>query len=151
MLVLRLAVIEFLRSFSRRAPGGRDFLWLTLLMMCVQLLALTIISAREGVLERSVDAFLGHRPGYGIPVWTLPNFLGREDPLLISGDLVTEVAAAGYEAAPFRSLFGQELVRLPGRDTWLADGSALLPEFAGMAVDFDGPLYPSALVSAPAT
>ena len=142
MLVLRLAFLEFFRSCSRRAPGGRDFLWMSLLMMFVQLLALTIFSAREGVLERSVDAFLGNRPGYGIPVWTLPNFLGRSDPLMITNELVDEVTDAGFHGAPFRRLYGGELVRLPGRNLWRAAHAGSQPDFSGMAVDFDGPLYP---------
>jgi hypothetical protein len=149
MLALKLSVLEFFRSCSRRAPGGRDFFWMTLLMFFVQLLALIILSAREGVLERSVDAFLGNRPGYGIPVWTLPNFLGNSQPVMITNELVDEVRDAGYYGAPFRRIYSNELIRLPGDNIWTAPGGPSGQDFSGMAADFSGPLYPALVTSAP--
>ena len=142
MLIPRLALTEFARSCSRRAAGGRDFLWMLLLMVFVQLLALVILSAREGVLERSVDAFLGNRPGYGIPIWTVPNILGTAQPVMITHDLVAEVTEAGFHGAPFRRVGGGDMIRMPAREVWRTPhGSG---GFAGMAVSFDGPLHPGA-------
>ena len=140
MLIVRLALVEFIRSCSRRAAGGRDFFWMLLLMVFLQLLALIILSAREGVLERSVDAFLGNRPGYGVPIWTVPNLLGSAQPVMITHDLVDEVTQAGYTGAPFRRISGGDLLRLPARELWTAPTDP----FAGMAVDFSGPLHPQA-------
>lgn len=142
MLTLKLSVLEFIRSCSRRAPGGRDFFWMTLLMFFVQLLAIIILSAREGVLERSVDAFLGNRPGYGIPVWTLPNFLGNSQPVMITNELVEEVRDAGFYGAPFRRLSNGELLRPSARDVWTVPQGANGGQFGGMAASFDGPFYP---------
>jgi hypothetical protein len=142
IVFLKLAFIEYFRSISVRAPGGRDFLWTTLLMFFVQLLALVIMSAREGVLERSVDAFLGNKPGFGIPIWTLPNFLGENQPILITTDLIGEVQNGGYLAAPFRRLSNDQMIRLPEKTIWAENTKIDEIKFAGMAVDFSGPMVP---------
>lgn len=143
MLALKLSLVEFLRSCSRRAPGGRDFFWMTLLMFFVQLLALLILSAREGVLDRSVDAFLGNRPGYGIPVWTLPNNFGENEPVMITNELVGEVRDSGYYGAPFRRVENLQLIRMPDNNVWTASRGAGGGLLSGMAADFSGPLYPT--------
>ncbi len=142
MTALKLAFLEFMRAGTRRAPGGRDFLWLTLLVFFLQLMAMLILSAREGVLERSVDAFLGNRDGYGIPVWTVPNMLGETQPVMVSGDMVGEIRAAGFYAAPFRRIYNAQLIRMPARDVWKTARRGQLSELSGMAVDFAGPVFP---------
>lgn len=135
----KLAFLEFKRAFGRRAAGGRDLFWLTLLMFFVQFLALLILAARGGILERSIDAFLGNTPDYGIPVWVLPNYLGTQQPVMITSDLLSEVSADGFHAAPFRRLENGRMLRLPADGIWRG-------EFAGMAVELDGPLAARAAV-----
>ncbi len=139
---LKLAFLEYFRSISIRAPGGRDFLWTTLLMFFVQLLALVILTAREGVLERSVDAFLGNKPGFGIPIWTLPNFLGENQPVLITSNLIKDVESGGYLAAPFRRLDNDQMLRLPEKYIWAENTKVDEIKFSGMATDFRGPMVP---------
>lgn len=142
-IIARLSLLEYFRAFTRRAPGGRDFLWMTMLMFFVQLLALVILTAREGVLERSVDAFLGNKPGYGIPVWTLPNILGEQQPVQITTKLLEEMDAAGVPVAPFRRLYNDQMIRMPGRKIW-ADGSQIDEiKFSGMAASLSGPMRPA--------
>ena len=137
----KLAWLEYFRSLSPRGAGGRDFLWMTLLMFFVQLLALVIFAAREGVLERSVDAFLGNKEGYGIPVWSIPNFLGENEPVMISNELLDEIEDGSYPAAPFRQISNGQMIRMPDRNIWARNTQIDELKFAGMAVDFDGPLY----------
>lgn len=139
---LKLAFLEYFRSVSIRAPGGRDFLWTTLLMFFVQLLALVILTAREGVLERSVDAFLGNKPGFGIPIWTLPNFLGENQPVLITSKLIKDIESGGYLAAPFRRLNNDQMLRLPEKYIWAENTKVDEIKFSGMAADFRGPMVP---------
>jgi hypothetical protein len=139
---LKLAFLEYFRSTSVRAPGGRDFLWMTMLMFFIQLLALVILTAREGVLERSVDAFLGNKPGFGIPIWTLPNFLGENQPILITTDLIDTMQNGGYRAAPFRRLNNDQMIRLPDKNIWAENTRVDEIKFSGMATDFRGPMVP---------
>lgn len=141
-VTLKLATLEYFRSMTKRGPGGRDFLWMTLLMFFVQLLALVILTAREGVLERSVDAFLGNKPGYGIPIWSLPNFLGENQPVQITTELIDEVEAGGFLAAPYRALSNDRLIRMTDREIWAKNTNVDELKFSGLAVDFNGPLYP---------
>jgi hypothetical protein len=142
MIALKLALLEFMRAGTRRAPGGRDFLWLSLLAFFLQLLAMLILSAREGVLERSVDAFLGNRDGYGIPVWTVPNMLGTAQPVMVSDALIDEMRGAGFYAAPFRRLNNGQMIRMPGREVWRTERRGQQSDFSGMAADFGGPIFP---------
>ena len=142
MIALKLALLEFMRAGTRRAPGGRDFLWLSLLAFFLQLLAMLILSAREGVLERSVDAFLGNRDGYGIPVWTVPNMLGTAQPVMMSDGLIDEVRGAGFYAAPFSRLYNGQMIRMPGREVWRTERRGQLSDFSGMAANFSGPIFP---------
>lgn len=146
MIALKLATLEYVRAGTRRAPGGRDFLWLTLLVFFLQLMAMLILSAREGVLERSVDAFLGKRDGYGIPVWTVPNIFGSVTPVMVSNNMVDEISNAGFYAAPFRRLHNAQLIRLPAQDVWRVSRPGQTANFSGMAADFDGPIYPQKIL-----
>jgi len=135
---------EFVRAFSRRSPGGRDFFWLATLLCLLQILALVLLSARQGVLERSVDAFLGNQPGYGIPVWTRPNTVGFGGATLISEALVEKIEADGIEAEPFRRIFGRDHFAMPGAGVWRSlAGESEEDTFVGIAADFDGPLFPA--------
>jgi hypothetical protein len=139
-----LAWKEFSRAFWRRAPGGRDFFWLAALLCLLQVLALTMYSAREGVLERSVDAFLGYEPEYGIPVWTRPNAVGYGGISMISDELIESIEADGYPAEPFRRIFGRTLVRPPSPDSWSVGSSGDMQDtFVGIVADLDGPIAPS--------
>lgn len=148
--VLSLGLKEFWRAFGKRAPGGRDFLWLTSLLCLLQLLALIMVSAREGVLERSVDAFLGYAPGFGIPVWTRTNSAGYGGVQLISEDLLAEIEEAGVGTEAFYRFFGPEIVQMPGNGVWrTVDGIEERDSFTGIAADFDGAFFPE-IRSAPA-
>ncbi|TRD17749.1 FtsX-like permease family protein [Palleronia caenipelagi] len=134
---------EFIRAFSRRSPGGRDFFWLATLLCLLQILMLVLLSARQGVLERSVDAFLGNQPGYGIPVWTRPNTVGFGGATLISEALVEKIEADGIAAEPFRRIFGRDHFAMPGAGVWRSlAGESDEDTFVGIAADFDGPLFP---------
>lgn len=152
MTIPILAWKEFARAFTRRAPGGRDFVWVAALLCLLQGLALIIYSAREGVLERSVDAFLGYQPGYGIPVWTRPNAVGFGGVTLISEGLVARIEGDGYEAEPFRRLFGPEVIAMPSPLVWPSrSGMGEEDTFVGLVADFDGPLYPAITLPQPAS
>ena len=145
--VWTLAWTEYCRAFTKRAPGGRDLLWLTMLLAGVQLLALVLITAREGVLERSVDAFLGSEPGYGVPVWVLPNALRTRPTRAIDQGILDELDAAGFPVAPYRRYRAGSMITLPGEDLWAKGidedfGQSSAPRFAGLAAKTGGPLWP---------
>ncbi|GMG81854.1 hypothetical protein LNKW23_10670 [Paralimibaculum aggregatum] len=142
-----LALTEYARAFRRRfAPGGRDFLWFTLLLAGLQLHGLVILAAREGILEQSVNAFLGYEEGYGVPVWVLPNSLRSNYAGTIDRDMVERVTAAGFAMEPYRRFRAEARLRLPGPGIWKG-GTAMaagnLPAFAGLAVDPAGPIWPT--------
>ncbi len=143
---LRLAWIEFARAFRLRfAPGGRDLMWFTLLLAGLQLHGLVILAAREGILEQSVNAFLGYEEGHGVPVWVLPNSLRGTYAGNIDADLVASVREAGFGMEPYRRFRTAAKLRLPSSGIWRG-GRAMdtrgLPRFAGLAVDTGGPLWP---------
>lgn len=150
-----LALTEFLRAFRLpSAPGGRDLFWLTLLLVGLQLHALVVLSARDGVLNNSVDAFIGYEPGYGVPVRVLPNALRGTYAGAIDQPLIEAVAADGFAVAPYRRYRNRAMLRPPGDGVWRARAglaSDVPPSFAGLAADPDGPLWPAAKVPPPAS
>lgn len=154
MGILRLAWTEFARAFRPRfAPGGRDLMWFTLLLAGLQLHGLVILAAREGILEQSVNAFLGYEEGYGVPVWVLPNSLRSSFAGAIDKDLIETVNEGGFGMEPYRRYRASGKLRLPAAGIWKG-GQAMaarsLPRFAGLAVDPSGPLWPDAAPAATA-
>lgn len=144
--VPKLAWIEFFRSFGLRAPGGRDFMWLTTLLLGLQLLSLLLLSSREGVLERSMDAFLGFEPGYGVPIWVAPNALRTRNAGQIDQALIDHLTEQGFPVAPFRRFAAATKLQLPGAGVWRADTrrrSRDETRFEGLAAETGGPLWPS--------
>lgn len=166
--VLFLAFVEYFLPFRkpRQAPGGRDFLWLTLLLALVQALGLLLTSTEEGVLDQSVDIFLGDVEGYGIPVWVIPNYLAdRANPRLIDHALIEAFEAEGYQASPYREMPNTGVLDLPGPEVWRGGRTLSIEElenqtaadsptvhkgdgdeealFFGWAVDPAGPNWPS--------
>lgn len=156
-IVFRLAVVEFFRSvLPGKAPGGRDFLWLTLLLAGLQLLAMLILTAREGVLDRSVDVLLGSQPDLGVPVWILPRALGRSQPAgLIDIDLVDEINSipridgeqgSRFPIVPYRRYRVNNMILPTNEASWTGalrtrnavDG----PTFSGVALDQSSALWP---------
>ncbi len=148
MGILKLAWTEFARAFRPRfAPGGRDLMWFTLLLVGLQLHGLVILAAREGILEQSVNAFLGYEEGHGVPVWVLPNSLRSTYAGAIDRDVVERVRAGGFGMEPYRRYRSDAKLRLPSPAAWKG-GRAMdargLPRFAGLAARADGPLWPAA-------
>ena len=90
-LMLRLAWIEFSLPFCRlrsEAPGGRDFMWLTFLLVLVLTLGLLLQATRVGMLERFVDVFLGTVKNHGVPIWVIPNPFSKGSIKFISNDVI---------------------------------------------------------------
>ncbi len=154
LVILELALTEYFLPFRRMrsAPGGRDFVWLTAMLALVLSLALLLLATQRGVLDRSVDIFLGKEQGYGIPVWVTPNYL-REGgaPEFISSAMLAQLRRDGYKTAPYRNVSeDMNLIWLPGQDTWKRPGTAEAAGghdargFDGWAVDPSGPLWPAA-------
>lgn len=72
--ITRLSLVELTLPWVRlRPPGGRDWLWLTLLLLLVLSFGHIITASREGVLNRMIDAMLGYQPGSGVPVLVVSN------------------------------------------------------------------------------
>ena len=139
-----LAWREYRRAFTRRAPGGYDWMFLTALLILLQLLIIIMLSARSGVLERSVDAFLGVRPGYGIPIWVRQNPLSSQFEA-VSADLLDEIVSEplAFKVAPFRNNESDPFVSLPSSDVW----TRKLGVFSGLAAERDGPLFPDTVIA----
>lgn len=151
-VVLRLAFIEYLLPFRRwrYVPGGRDFLWLTAMLALVESLALLLASTQQGVLDRSVDIFLGKEPGYGIPVWVIPNYLRTAgEPEFIDNRMIGKLEAAGFVAVPYRDVSSRGAFQLPTSEAWRGSGTRNPAagvddvQFSGWAVDPSGPLWPA--------
>ncbi|SEQ35721.1 hypothetical protein SAMN05428995_10410 [Loktanella sp. DSM 29012] len=140
MLILRMAWNELFRSFLPRPPGGRDFAYLLALIALLQLLGIVIFSAKLGVLERSVDAFLGKVPGYGVPVWVRQNYLAENDAGAMTQDMVDDLEARGFPVQTFRRTFDGDLIRLPAQDVWTEPRLNAEPAFEGIFADTDSVL-----------
>ncbi len=143
--ILRLAWIEFslpFRHLRSGVPGGRDFLWLTLLLTLVLTLGLLLQATRIGLLERFVDVFLGSVEGHGVPVWVIPNPVSRGSIKFISNNVIDEVQNEGLKIFPYREVdAGFDKVELPGAGVWRTQ-SELEPKFSGWAVYINDPLWP---------
>ena len=149
MPVFRLAWTEFslpFRHLRSGVPGGRDFLWLTSLLMLVLTLGLLLQATRVGLLERFVDVFLGTVEEHGVPIWVIPNPVSRGSIKFISNDVIKEVENEGLRIFPYREVdAGFSHVELPSQSIWKTQ-SDLAPKFSGWAVYLNDPLWPETKV-----
>ena len=72
--IFRHAWCEFWRCFKglrngSSAPGGRDFLWLTLAATLLLGVGLMLAVIYQGLIDKFADSLLGHIEGHGVPVW----------------------------------------------------------------------------------
>lgn len=144
MPIFRLAWTEFslpFRHLRSGVPGGRDFLWLTSLLMLLLTLGLLLQSTRVGLLERFVDVFLGTVEEHGVPIWVIPNPVSKGSIKFISNDVIKEVENGGFRIFPYREIdAGFSHVELPSRSIWKKK-SDLAPDFSGWAVYSNDPLW----------
>jgi hypothetical protein len=149
MPVFRLAWTEFslpFRHLRSGVPGGRDFLWLTSLLMLVLTLGLLLQATRVGLLERFVDVFLGTVEEHGVPVWVIPNPISKGSIKFISNDVIKDVENEGLRIFPYREIdSGFSPVELPSRSIWKTK-SEFAPKFSGWAVYLNDPLWPESKV-----
>lgn len=149
MPMLRLAWTEFslpFRHLRSGVPGGRDFLWLTLLLMLVLTLGLLLQATRIGLLERFVDVFLGSVEHHGVPIWVIPNPVSRGSIKFISNEVIKDVESEGFKIFPYREVdAGFDTVELPALSIWRTQ-SDLEPKFSGWAVYMNDPLWPKTTV-----
>jgi len=145
MPLIRLAWTEFslpFRHFRSSAPGGRDFLWLTLLLTLVLTLGLLLQATRQGLLERFVDVFLGTVENHGVPVWVIPNPISEGSIKFISNEVISKFEKENIKISPYREVdAGLDAIELPNSSIW-RKRSKLDPEFSGWAVYLDDPLWP---------
>ncbi|MCP4701485.1 MAG: ABC transporter permease [Gammaproteobacteria bacterium] len=140
-----LASKEFWLPFRhwRHCPGGRDFFWLTALLVLVFIFALLLWGSKEGLTNRFVDVLIGNVPGHGIPVLVKhnPYNLRRLDRI---GEGTAEQVAQlkedkipGLSFHPYAEVAG---LRMPGEGLW-HEKEQDIPAFAGLAVYEDDPLW----------
>jgi hypothetical protein len=145
MPIVRLAWIEFIRPFVRirsGTPGGRDFVWLSLMLVLVMTLGLLLQATKEGLLERFVDVLLGSNKKHGVPVWVIPNPISKGAVRMISNNVVESVKQAGYEIFPYREIDAElDAIELIDPRIWRRP-SKLDPRFSGWAVYMDDPMWP---------
>jgi hypothetical protein len=155
---LRLGGIELWRGLPYRGRGFRgrwDFFWLTLLLGLTLTIALLMVAAREGLLDRLLDVSLGVVPDRGVPVWVQARTRNGSEALAPADLARIEGIAPGLSLYPYREV-GTGDVALPGEGIW-----APLPEDsygqAGKqvskpviwAVSTDDPLWQLALADHP--
>jgi hypothetical protein len=142
--IFRLAWKEFSLPFFHlrsNVPGGRDFVFLSLMLVLVLTLALLLFGTREGLLNRFVDIFLGSTKDHGVPVWVIPNPFARGGINLIDHTLMKAVEAEGHRIHPYREIEGGfDAVDLPEKNIWRRR-SDLEPGFSGWAVNPEDPLW----------
>ena len=102
----KFAALEWWRS----AKSGRDFLWLSLLLLLTLSLALLVWGSREGLLNRFMDVSLGYIPQVGIPI--LVDAV-KEDSVGLDRNLLEHVKSMGINIHPYNLIEGS-YVSLPG-------------------------------------
>ena len=142
--IIKLAWLEFILPFKRPksgVPGGRDFLWLTLMLTLVITLALLLLATRTGLVNKFIDVFLGNTKEKGVPVWVIPNPFNKSGIDFINKDIMSDIQARGYAIYPYREIEpGLDYINLPQKKIWKAK-SKLEPQFSGWAVYADDPLH----------
>ena len=141
---IRIARKEFLMQFSfKKSSGGRDFVWLSLLLALLLVFALLIIGSKEGLSERLVDLLLGRVPGHGIPVWVRSNPFTEGGQNLIDDHVMklVEYGDTRLKIHPYREV-DQVMLELPGENIWNITGyDPDSPQFEGIAVYNNDPLW----------
>lgn len=145
MPIIRLAWVEFslpFRNLRSTAPGGRDLLWLSLLLVLVLTLGLLLLATRVGLLERFVDVFLGKAKDHGVPIWVIANPVAKGGAELVSNEVIDSVRRVGFEMYPYREVEPSlDRIELVDPQVWRTR-SDLEPGFLGWAVYHDDPLWP---------
>ncbi len=77
MAWIRLAYKEFSLPFyywkKGGCPGGRDFVWLTILITMILTFTLLSWGSYKSLLNRFVDILIGKVEGHGVPVLVIAN------------------------------------------------------------------------------
>ncbi|WP_135077376.1 hypothetical protein [Terasakiella sp. SH-1] len=70
------ALREYKTSFAwrRKAPGGRDFLWLSLAMSLLLTVGIMLGVVYEGMINKFADSLVGHVENVGSPIWVTRSF-----------------------------------------------------------------------------
>ncbi|MCB2261551.1 MAG: hypothetical protein LGR52_01190 [Candidatus Thiosymbion ectosymbiont of Robbea hypermnestra] len=114
---IRLGLIELRRGvpwFGGRDFTGRlDFLWLTLLLGLTLAIALLLLAARQGLLDRLLDVSLAVVPGHGVPIWVRGKARDEGDALSREQLARIERLDRGLRVYPYRDVLSSD-VRLPG-------------------------------------
>ena len=149
-----IASKELLLSFKLRKPypGGRDFLWLILLLTLLFIGAFSVLLVYRGFNERLLDVLLGHIPNGGTPVWVRPriSFIPTDQgtPVYIDEALIESLRQqAKYLALqvyPHKEVgaSGDFSPQWPSEETWSKDSEV---GFKGLAVLPDDPLWKDAV------
>ncbi|MBF0136612.1 MAG: hypothetical protein H7833_08440 [Magnetococcus sp. DMHC-1] len=118
--------------------GGRDFVWLSLLLTLVMTMSLVFAGTRVGFLDRLADTLIGNIEPNGVPVWVTSHWENQQG---IDVDLLHKLTtlkpSVPLTVHPFRRLGDtQPGVHLPTPQSW--KGSV---PFAGWAVYPNDPLW----------
>lgn len=163
---VRLGLIELRRgiplSGNRDFTGRWDFLWLTLLLGLTLAIALLLLAARQGILDRLLDVSLAVVPGHGVPIWVRGK--PRDSGDALSLEQLDRIATLdkGLRVYPYRDVLSSD-IRLPGtyevtggEGVWRPlpqDAQGVGVEFVSQpliwAVSADDPLWRTALSAAP--
>lgn len=171
MLVPYLAFTEFRRSFALRQKvaikGARDFLWLSLLVALVIVVAFIAVLANGTLVDRFSATLLGRIEGAGIPIRVMSHVDQGFD--AIDRSFLTcfsEGVTNGSNRAwlrrptcpePLKGLAiypyhpvedGQGVIGLPGKDSWKPGGQSGAIRFDGWALWEKDPIWRSALAQA---
>ncbi|WP_133513242.1 hypothetical protein [Candidatus Thiosymbion oneisti] len=164
---IRLGLIELRRSTpflgGQTFTGRWDFLWLGLLLGLTLAIALLLLVARQGILDRLLDVSLAMVPGHGVPVWVRGK--ARDSGDALSRRELDRIAALdeGLRVYPYRDVLSSD-IRLPGthevaggEGVWRplpqdaqGVGEAFISKPLIWAVSADDPLWRTALSTTPA-
>ncbi len=163
---IRLGLIELRRgipfSEGRDFTGRWDFLWLILLLGLTLAIALLLLAARQGILDRLLDVSLAVVPGHGVPIWVRGKPRESGDALSLQQLERIGNPDEGIWVYPYRDVLSSD-IRLPGthevvggEGVWRPlpqDAHGVGEEFVSepliWAVFGDDPLWRTALSAAP--
>ena len=117
----KFAALEWWRS----AKSGRDFLWLSLLLLLTLSLALLVWGSREGLLNRFMDVSLGYIPQVGIPI--LVDAV-KEDSVGLDRNLLEHVKSMGINIHPYNLIEGSYDVTVVALDLAGTEGELIISE-----------------------
>lgn len=143
MAWMRLAYKEFLLPFyywkRGGCPGGRDFVWLTILISMILTFTFLLLGSYRSILNQFVDVLIGKIEGHGVPVLVIANPFAKGGVNLINTTVLCDAEKLGNEIHPYRSItmgFDPN-IELPEKSIWKIDS----PGFDGWAVYRDNPLW----------